>query len=74
MPDTKDGKLDIPEGTKAVDTLALSATPIPRTLYMSMVGLRDMSSIQTPPKGRKPIQTVLAPFDPVTVRDAICRR
>ncbi len=71
MPDTKDGKLDIPEGTKAVDTLALSATPIPRTLYMSMVGLRDMSSIQTPPKGRKPIQTILAPFDPVTVRDAI---
>ncbi|EYB68809.1 transcription factor CarD [Deinococcus phoenicis] len=72
LPDVpKDGKLDIPEGVKAVDTLALSATPIPRTLYMSMVGLRDMSSIQTPPKGRKPIQTILAPFDPVTVRDAI---
>ena len=67
----KDGKLDIPEDARAVDTLALSATPIPRTLYMSMVGLRDMSSIQTPPKGRKPIQTVLAPFDPITVRDAI---
>ncbi|MEW6422145.1 MAG: transcription-repair coupling factor [Deinococcota bacterium] len=72
LPDLpKDGKLEIPEGVKAVDTLALSATPIPRTLYMSMVGLRDMSSIQTPPKGRKPIQTVLAPFDPLTVRDAI---
>ncbi len=71
MPDMADGKLEIPEGVKAVDTLALSATPIPRTLYMSMVGLRDMSSIQTPPKGRKPIQTVLAPFDPSTVRDAI---
>ncbi|CAM3495379.1 DEAD/DEAH box helicase [Deinococcus saxicola] len=71
MPDVAAGKLDIPEGVKAVDTLALSATPIPRTLYMSMVGLRDMSSIQTPPKGRKPIQTVLAPFDPSTVRDAI---
>lgn len=70
-PVTKEGKIDIPEGIKAVDTLALSATPIPRTLYMSMVGLRDMSSIQTPPKGRRPIQTVLTPFDPITVRDAI---
>ncbi|UBV43479.1 transcription-repair coupling factor [Deinococcus taeanensis] len=72
LPDVpKDGRLDIPEDVRAVDTLALSATPIPRTLYMSMVGLRDMSSIQTPPKGRKPIQTILAPFDPITVRDAI---
>ncbi|RTR25192.1 DEAD/DEAH box helicase [Deinococcus radiophilus] len=67
----ENGKLELPEGLKAVDTLSLSATPIPRTLYMSMVGLRDMSSIQTPPKGRRPIQTVLTPFDPVTVRDAI---
>ncbi|WP_261663526.1 transcription-repair coupling factor [Deinococcus sp. Marseille-Q6407] len=65
------GKMELPDGVKAVDTLSLSATPIPRTLYMSMVGLRDMSSIQTPPKGRRPIQTVLTPFDPVTVRDAI---
>ncbi|GHG04821.1 transcription-repair-coupling factor [Deinococcus piscis] len=72
IPDApRSGKLELPEGVKAVDTLSLSATPIPRTLYMSMVGLRDMSSIQTPPKGRKPIQTVLTPFDPVTVRDAI---
>ncbi|AWN22795.1 transcription-repair coupling factor [Deinococcus irradiatisoli] len=72
MPEiSKDGKIEVPEGVRAVDTLALSATPIPRTLYMSMVGLRDMSSIQTPPKGRRPIQTILAPFDPVTVRDAI---
>ncbi|THF88620.1 transcription-repair coupling factor [Deinococcus sp. KSM4-11] len=70
-PITKEGKIEIPEGIRAVDTLALSATPIPRTLYMSMVGLRDMSSIQTPPKGRRPIQTVLTPFDPITVRDAI---
>ncbi|WP_027481984.1 DEAD/DEAH box helicase [Deinococcus pimensis] len=65
------GRVDIPQGVKAVDVLALSATPIPRTLYMSMVGLRDMSAIQTPPKGRKPIQTVLAPYDPMTIRDAI---
>jgi transcription-repair coupling factor (superfamily II helicase) len=71
LPDTRDGKLEVPGDVTAVDTLALSATPIPRTLYMSMVGLRDMSSIQTPPKGRRPIQTVLTPFDPVTVRDAI---
>ncbi|WP_293911356.1 DEAD/DEAH box helicase, partial [Deinococcus sp.] len=77
MPEiSKEGKIanlikDGPEGVKAIDTLALSATPIPRTLYMSMVGLRDMSSIQTPPKGRRPIQTILAPFDPLTVRGAI---
>ncbi|WP_339095684.1 transcription-repair coupling factor [Deinococcus sp. VB142] len=71
LPELVDGKLTMQGDEKAVDTLALSATPIPRTLYMSMVGLRDMSSIQTPPKGRKPIQTILAPFDPMTVRDAI---
>jgi transcription-repair coupling factor (superfamily II helicase) len=55
----------------AIDVLSLSATPIPRTLYMSMVGLRDMSHIATPPAGRKPIRTVLTPFDPATVREAI---
>ncbi len=55
----------------AIDVLTLSATPIPRTLYMSMVGLRDMSHIATPPAGRKPIQTVLSPYDPFTVRDSI---
>ncbi|WP_425148460.1 DEAD/DEAH box helicase [Deinococcus sp.] len=71
LPDMKDGKLEVQSGVVAVDVLSLSATPIPRTLYMSMVGLRDMSSIQTPPKGRRPIQTVLAPFDPLTVRSAV---
>ena len=71
LPEMVDGKLEMRGDEKAVDTLALSATPIPRTLYMSMVGLRDMSSIQTPPKGRRPIQTILTPFDPMTVRDAI---
>ncbi len=55
----------------AIDVLSLSATPIPRTLYMSMVGLRDISHIATPPMGRKPIQTVLTPFEQVVVRDAI---
>jgi transcription-repair coupling factor (superfamily II helicase) len=54
-----------------VDTLSLSATPIPRTLYMSLVGLRDVSQIMTPPEGRKPIQTVLQPYDPTVVREAV---
>ena len=54
-----------------LDVLSLSATPIPRTLYMSLVGLRDVSQIMTPPEGRKPIQTVLQPYDPMTVRTAI---
>ncbi|GAB5601733.1 transcription-repair coupling factor [Thermus sp. FJN-A] len=54
-----------------VDTLYLSATPIPRTLYSALVGLKDLSSIQTPPPGRKPIKTFLAPFDPLLVREAI---
>ncbi|MBA2668697.1 MAG: transcription-repair coupling factor [Trueperaceae bacterium] len=54
-----------------LDVISLSATPIPRTLYMSLVGLRDVSQIMTPPVGRKPIQTVLQPYDPITVRDAI---
>lgn len=61
----------IREMAEAVDTLYLSATPIPRTLYSALVGLKDLSSIQTPPPGRKPIQTVLAPYDPSLVREAI---
>src|SRR5690625_1525827 len=60
------------KGLKAgLDVLSLSATPIPRTLYMSLVGLRDVSQITTPPAGRKPIQTVLQPYDPMVVREAI---
>jgi transcription-repair coupling factor (superfamily II helicase) len=54
-----------------LDVLSLSATPIPRTLYMSLVGLRDVSQIMTPPEGRQPIQTLLQPYDPMTVRQAI---
>lgn len=54
-----------------LDVLSLSATPIPRTLYMSLVGLRDVSQIMTPPQGRKPIQTVLQPYDPLVVREAV---
>jgi transcription-repair coupling factor (superfamily II helicase) len=54
-----------------VDVLTLSATPIPRTLNMSLVGLRDMSVIETPPKDRMAIQTVVAPFSEVLIRRAI---
>jgi transcription-repair coupling factor (superfamily II helicase) len=54
-----------------VDVLTLSATPIPRTLNMSLVGLRDMSVIETPPKDRLAIQTVVAPFTESLVRRAI---
>lgn len=54
-----------------VDVLTLSATPIPRTLYMSLSGIREMSLITTPPPSRRPIQTHLAPLHPETVRSAI---
>jgi transcription-repair coupling factor (superfamily II helicase) len=56
---------------KAIDVLAMSATPIPRTLHMSLVGLRDMSVIETPPKDRMAIQTVVAKFDEKLMRSAI---
>jgi transcription-repair coupling factor (superfamily II helicase) len=59
------------EMRKNVDALALSATPIPRTLHMSLVGLRDMSLIETPPRDRLAIQTVVAPFNEELVRTAI---
>ncbi len=55
----------------AVDVLAMSATPIPRTLHMSLVGLRDMSVIETPPKDRMAIQTIVAKYDEKLVRTAI---
>jgi len=56
---------------KQIDVLAMSATPIPRTLHMSLVGLRDMSVIETPPKDRMAIQTVVARFDEKIIRSAI---
>ncbi|OLE15503.1 MAG: transcription-repair coupling factor [Acidobacteria bacterium 13_1_20CM_4_57_11] len=59
------------EMRKNVDALALSATPIPRTLHMSLVGLRDMSVIETPPRDRLAIQTVVAPFREELVQTAI---
>ncbi len=54
-----------------VDVLTMSATPIPRTLHMSMLGIRDMSVIETPPKDRLAIQTVVAHFDNNLIRTAI---
>ena len=56
---------------KQVDVLTMSATPIPRTLHMSMVGLRDMSVIETPPKDRMAIQTVVAAWDDKLIQSAI---
>lgn len=56
-----------------VDVLTLSATPIPRTLHMSLVGVRDLSIIETPPEDRFPVQTYVAEFRPDVVREAIRR-
>ena len=56
---------------KEVDVLTMSATPIPRTLHMSLLGLRDMSVIETPPKDRMAIQTVVAAWDEKLMRSAI---
>jgi transcription-repair coupling factor (superfamily II helicase) len=55
----------------AIDVLAMSATPIPRTLHMSLIGLRDMSVIETPPKDRMAIQTIVAKFDEKLIRTAV---
>ena len=54
-----------------VDVLTLSATPIPRTLYMSLSGIREMSLITTPPPSRRPIKTHLSPHNPEVIRNAI---
>ncbi len=56
-----------------VDVLTLTATPIPRTLYLSLSGARDMSTIETPPEDRLPIRTYVAEYDERLVRDAILR-
>ncbi len=56
---------------KEVDVLTMSATPIPRTLHMSLLGLRDMSVIETPPKDRMAIQTVVAAWDQKLIQSAI---
>ncbi|HEY0415924.1 MAG TPA: transcription-repair coupling factor [Gaiellaceae bacterium] len=56
-----------------VDVLALSATPIPRTLHMSLAGLRDISVIETPPEGRRPIRTFVGEYDEELVKQALER-
>ncbi len=56
-----------------VDVLTLTATPIPRTLHMSMLGVRDLSVIETPPENRFPIQTYVVEYNPILVREAIER-
>jgi len=56
---------------KGIDAVAMSATPIPRTLHMSLLGLRDLSVIETPPKDRLAIHTVVAPFSPDLIKSSI---
>src|SRR5437899_4724522 len=58
---------------KLVDVLTLSATPIPRTLYLALTGARDMSTIQTPPHDRLPVETIVLQYDERVIRDAIRR-
>lgn len=58
---------------KNVDVLTLTATPIPRTLHMSLIGIRDMSVLEEPPMDRMPIQTYVMEYDEETVREAINR-
>ena len=66
-------KESIKQFKKNIDVLTLSATPIPRTLHMSMVGIRDMSLLQTPPEERYPVQTYVVEYSDGLVRDAILR-
>ena len=58
---------------KLIDVLTLSATPIPRTLYLSLTGARDMSTIQTPPQDRLPVETIVAAYDERLIKQAIQR-
>ena len=58
---------------RQMDVLTLSATPIPRTLHMSMTGIRDMSVLETPPEERIPVQTVVTEYSDALIRDAVLR-
>jgi len=58
---------------KEVDVLTLSATPIPRTMHMALVGVRDMSTMETPPEERLPIKSYVAPYNERMIREAILR-
>ncbi len=66
-------KEKIKELRKNVDVLTLSATPIPRTLHMSLIGIRDMSTLTEAPQDRMPIQTYVMEYNAEMVREAICR-
>ncbi len=66
-------KEKIKQMKKDVDVLTLTATPIPRTLHMSLIGIRDMSVLEEPPMDRMPIQTYVMEYDEETVREAISR-
>ena len=61
------------ERFRLIDVLTLSATPIPRTLYLSLMGARDMSTIDTPPPNRLPVQTSICAYDERLIRNAIRR-
>ena len=64
-------KEEFKERWRFVDILTLSATPIPRTLYLSLMGVREMSSIDTPPTNRRPVATTVCPYDERIIRTAI---
>ncbi|MBZ2022210.1 transcription-repair coupling factor, partial [Streptococcus sanguinis] len=66
-------KETLKELKKKVDVLTLTATPIPRTLHMSMLGIRDLSVIETPPTNRYPVQTYVLESNPTVVREAVLR-
>ncbi len=66
-------KEQIKEMKKSVDVLTLTATPIPRTLHMSMTGIRDMSVIETPPENRYPVQTYVMEYNEAAMREAILK-
>ena len=66
-------KESLKEMRRLVDVLTLTATPIPRTLYMSMTGARDMSTIQTAPRERQPVETIIEHWDEGLIRHAILR-
>jgi transcription-repair coupling factor (superfamily II helicase) len=61
------------ERFRLVDQLTLSATPIPRTLYLSLMGAKDMSTLETPPANRIPVETYVCPYDERVIRDAVQR-
>ena len=63
----------IKEMKKTVDVLTMTATPIPRTMHMSLIGIRDISLLETPPKQRYPVQTFVAEYSDVLIRDALLK-